>query len=163
MLIDYFTKIMVFGDMDSKNAVQHQKTPWKSVFFSPLCGGSTFWSLCPSAASHSTWCLCFLSLYLRTLRALQRWFKSTLWKFIFLTCTSFLSFCHLDLEFHYLGAVLTEYSAGQFIAYFFVLCMHLALHRLHPFPQARHTFIGCVAGAQELAPKILCFLTNTPL
>lgn len=87
-------------------------------------------------------------------KVLQSWLTSFLWKFIFLTFTSFLSSFLCDLKFHYPGAILTEYSAGQFRASFFVLFVHLALLGLHPFPSAQHAFMGCPAGA----PEVLCFL-----
>lgn len=113
------------------------------------------------SSSHSSRCFSFLNLYLWTLTpVLQSWLKSVFWKIIFLTFTSFLSSFHWDLKFHYLGAILTEYSAGQVTAASFVLSVHLALLGLLPFPQAQRAFIGCVAGAEELAPEVLCFLTN---
>lgn len=57
---------------------------------------------------------------------LQIYLKLVSWKFILLTFTSFLSSFLWDLKRHYLGAIPTEYSAGQFRASFFVLFVCLA-------------------------------------
>lgn len=136
------------------------KDPRRSIFFSPLSGGSTSWRPCPSAASHFHRCLCCVSLCLWTLTAVLRIdLKLVFWKFILLTFTSFLSSFLWDLKCHYLGAILTEYSAGPFRASFFVLFVCVAW-RAPPFPPSPACVYWLCCWCAELVPEVFCLFKN---
>lgn len=123
----------------------------RSTFFSPLsAGGSSLWRSHPSAASilldASIFSACASGPFLRCFKASLSQFSGN--SFFLLLLVSF----RWDLKFHYLG----PFSHTTLLASSeppSLLCAS-GMTWAPPFPQAQRALIGCVAGAEELAPLL---------